>query len=401
MRSLPLVAALVAAGLAFAPSAHAQDAEAGRRAVQRFGCVNCHATPTVADRDDGGCVGCHQDVRRRAAGHFGRSPEVVHLLTTPPLTHITRRLDEGYLVRYLMDPHDVRHRLDESMPRLPIDRRTARDIVAFLKREGGTFRAPASPAPSQSRLARGEQVFADAGCVGCHAFGNVPAAYELPRAALIGLGDAATLAPNLRYARERMDPDTMLAWITDPASVSPSAHMQRSEISAADALAVRDYVMLGDLGRPVRSRRAPTINDLTPLDRQVSFNEVRALFGHSCIHCHSHASGAGASAALGFEAFELDLSTWEGIQAGVTAANGERHSILEPDADGVPPLIARLLTRHTEARRDNVTPMRDPLTPALRASASDAPVGMPLGLPPLSTQQIRVIYTWIGQGAPR
>jgi hypothetical protein len=196
-----------------------------------------------------------------------------------------------------------------------------------------------------------------------------------------------------------MSPDTMLAWITDPASVSPSAHMQRPDISAADALAVRDYVLLADPGRPVHPRRAPTLDDLAPIDREVSFDEVRAIFGQSCIHCHSHASGAGASAALGFEAFTLDLSTWEGVHAGVTTASGDRRSILEPGPDGVPPLIARLLTRHAEARRDLVTPMRDPLMPALRDDAHEASVGMPLGLPPLRTNQIRVIYTWIGQGA--
>ncbi len=391
--------ALVAACLTASPSARAQDAEAGRRAVERFGCVNCHAVPAVAERSDGGCVGCHQDVQRRAAAHFGRSPEVVHLLATPSLLHVTRRLDEAYLVRFLMDPHDVRHRLEESMPRLPIDRQTARDIVAFLKREGGTFRAPPSPAPSRARFARGERVFADAGCVGCHAFGNVPAEYELPHAALVGLGDAATLAPNLRYARERMSPDTMLAWITDPGSVAPSAHMPTPEISADDALAVRDYVLLAEPGRPVRAPSAPSIGDLTPLERPVSFAEVRAIFGQSCIHCHSHASGAGATAALGFEAFSLDLSSWEGVQTGITTASGEHRSILEPGPDGVPPLIARLLARHDEARRDIVAPMHDPLTPALRSSGDEGPVGMPLGLPPLTTQQIRVIYTWVGQGA--
>jgi hypothetical protein len=62
-------------------------------------------------------------------------------------------------------------------------------------------------------------------------------------------------------------------------------------------------------------------------------------------------------------------------------------------------LIARLLSRHAEASRDVVAPMRDPLTPALRDRADDASVGMPLGLPPLRVSQIRVLYTWIGQGA--
>lgn len=394
-------AVVLAVSLAFASGAQAQDADAGRRAIERFGCVSCHAIPGVAQRSDGGCVGCHQNIRRRAAARFSPGPEVEHLLVTPDLAHVTRRLGEAYLVRYLMDPHDVRHRLEESMPRLPVGEIEARDIVAYLRREGGTYVAPASPAPDRSRLARGERVFATGACSGCHAFGNIEPGFEFPALALAGLGDAATLAPNLRYARERMDPDTMLAWIIDPAAVSPSAHMQRPEIPAADALAVRDYILLADLGRAVRPPVAPTIADITPLSRRVSFREVRALFGQSCIHCHSHASGDGASAALGFDAFELDLSSWEGVQAGVVNVSGEGHSILEPGPDGLPPLIARLLTRHLEARRDIVTPLRDPLEPGLRRSRDEEPVGMPLGLPPLSRSAIRVIATWLAQGAPR
>lgn len=398
---IAIAAFAVVASLAVGATGHAQDADAGRRAIERFGCVSCHVIEGVAQRADGGCVGCHQDIRRRAAARFSPGPDVEHLLVTPDLTHVTRRLDEAYLVRYLVDPHDVRHRLDESMPRLPVSETDARNIVAYLRRRGGSYQAPPSPAPDRSRLARGERVFATGACSGCHAFGNVEPDFEFPALALAGLGDAATLAPNLRHARDRMDPDTMLAWITNPATVSPSAHMQRPEIPAADALAVRDYILLADLGRPARPRPAPTVGDLTPLARSVSFREVRALFGQSCIHCHARASGASASAGLGFDAFELDLSSWEGVQAGVVMANGEGHSILAPTVDGVSPLVARLLTRHAEARRDIVTPMQDPLDPAVRGPADPEPVGMPLGLPSLSLSEIRVISTWVTQGAPR
>lgn len=403
---------VVAGSLLVAGAAQAQsrqgDPEAGRRAIARFGCDNCHTLPQRPAHRADGCVGCHQGVRRRAAAMLGRRPEVTHLLTTPSLTHVTRRLEADYLVRYLQDPHDVRHRLTESMPRLPVSEADARNIVAFFSAEAGSFRAPASPAPSAARVDRGREVFSSGGCAGCHAFGNAPAPYVLPRAAIIAFGDAATLAPNLRYARERMDPDTMLAWIIDPRSVDPGAHMEAPEISAEDALAVRDYVLLGSPGRPVSPRRTPTVNDLTPLDRNVTFREVRALFGQSCIHCHSHATGARASQALGFEAFELDLTTWEGIRAGVTTASGEQHSILETSTGGnigdagagsVSPLVARLLQRHAEAPRDLVTPPRDPLAAAERRRPPRGPVGMPLGLPPLSLEQIRIIHTWVVQGA--
>ncbi len=96
----------------------------------------------------------------------------------------------------------------------------------------------------------------------------------------------------------------------------------------------------------------------------------------------------------------LDLGSYEGTLRGVTAADGSRRSIVRADSGDLAPLVARLLRRHAEAPRDTVTVYRDPLSPVARDQGSD-PVGMPLGLPALSVDDLKIVATWIAQGTPR
>ncbi|HJL14413.1 MAG TPA: hypothetical protein RMH99_02085 [Sandaracinaceae bacterium LLY-WYZ-13_1] len=387
---------LVLAALLALPALARAQPHAGREAAARYGCASCHDLPGVRVARGQDCVGCHQRVVRRAASRMGRAPRVAHYVHAPDLRHVTRRLRTDYLVGFLQDPHDVRPRLEETMPRLPVTEADARAIVGWLRASAGPVSAPASPAPRRANVARGRRVFEDAGCPACHELGNLDLGVRLPPSALAGMGRPAHEAPNLRFVRDRMDPDVALAWILDPRSVDPSTQMEDPELSREDAVAVRDFLFRVDPGAPAR-RRVPTTRDLTPVDRPVRFAEVRRVFQRSCIHCHAHTDGASASA-FGFEPSSLDLSSLEGVRAGVVTPDGARRSILEDDATGVPPLVARLLRRHAEAPRDLSAPRRDALAPVERPRP-DAPVGMPLGLPPVSVEDISLIATWIAQGA--
>lgn len=383
-------------------TASAQDVAEGRAAIERFGCVSCHAIPGVEANARTGCVSCHQQLERRATSAFQRGPRAQHFLATPDLGFVTRRLEREYLVRFLMDPHDVRPELGESMPRLPVTERDARAIVAYLtdKARHGARAIPSSPAPNRSNVARGRAVFASAGCGGCHALGNADPGFELPEPARRALGAQYRLAPNLRFVRDRMSPDAALAWILDPTSIDPRAHMPKPEISRDDAIAVRDYLFFASPGAAASAPRVPRAADLAPLDRQVRFADVRRVFAQSCIHCHAHTTNAGTTTGLGFSATALDLSTAAGVRAGALRADGTRVSILEPGAGGsLAPLVARLVRRHEEARRDVMPRRRDTLDPAIRPERDAAPVGMPLGLPPVSRDDIRLVATWIAQGA--
>jgi cytochrome c5 len=378
-------------------------AQDGAEVVERYGCASCHAIPGVQVAREESCVGCHTEIAATTRRGLGSGPRVETYLHAPDLSRVTRRVTDDYLVRFIRDPHDVRPRLAESMPRLPVSARDARAIVGYLRAAApeGDFEGPtAAPGLDGGRVARGREVFVTS-CAGCHAFGNVDPGYELPPAAQHALGASLVLAPNLRFVRDRMTPAVALAWIRNPRAVDPEAHMEKPDIGRDEALAVRDFLFLGDPGRPVPPRALPTARSVEPLDRAVRFPEVRRILGRSCIHCHSRTQSEDAMAGLGFERATLDLATWEGVRQGVVGPDGTGRSVLEPGADGLPPLVARLLHRHAEARRDVVEPLADPLTPAFRVTRDDAPAGMPLGLPPVSIDDIRVIATWIERGAPR
>jgi len=206
------------------------------------------------------------------------------------------------------------------------------------------------------------------------------------------MGAQSVLGPDLRFARDLVDPDTGLAWILDPQSVDREARMPRTPLARDVAIAIRDFLWLGDPGAPARAPRVVTASELAPLGRPVRFADVRRLFGRSCIHCHAHTTGDQASFVFGFARSALDLSSYEGVMAGVVLPDGTRRSVVTPDPTGTAPLLSRLLARHVENAHE--------LAPA-RAAAPTAPVGMPLGLPPLSREDLRVVATWLAQGAPR
>ena len=403
MRSLSFIASACAlAAVAVIPRAHAQDAAAGREAIERYGCVQCHSVPGLEADASTSCVGCHQNVARRARGGLAAGPRVTHYLVTPDLSRVTHRLESEYLVRFLMDPHDVRPRLPETMPRLPVTETDARNIVAYLEHVAPDRPAvPRSPAPSASRVARGEQELRTSGCLACHSFGNYDGGFEMPADALRALGEGPRQAPNLRFVRDRMDPDVALAWITDPRRIDPETHMDPPDVTAEEALAIRDFLYLGSPGAAAPVPATPTAASIRPLDRAVRFAEVRRIFGRSCIHCHAHADDGRSTSALGFDSVAIDLSSYEGVLRGALRPDGTRVSLIESGEGETPPLLARLLARHAEAPRDIVPHRRDTLIRAVRPHGPRGPAGMPLGLPPVPESDLRVIVTWIAQGAPR
>lgn len=406
MRAFALGIALT---LVAAP-ARADDEAAGRAAIERYGCTNCHVVPGFAPDPVNGCVACHDVVARHPRSAFRGSPPVTHYVRVPDLSRVVRRVRAAWIEAWLRDPHDVRPHLPESMPRLPVTPADASTIVAYLRAHTEPVRpAPAAPglaavalrappAPSATRIARGREVFAAAGCPSCHVFGNVDFAAGTTARFFRDMREQALLAPNLRFARERLDPAVALAWILDPGSIDPNTTMPRPELPYGDAVAVRDFLFLADPGPAVAAAPALTAADLAPLGRPVHFAEVRRVFARSCIHCHAHTNSMTATANLGFRRLGLDLSSREGVLAGSIGPDGARRSIVDSAPGRVPILLERLLLRHAESPRDLQRVFRDPLGPGLRRTPSTALVGMPLGLPPLSLGELRVVATWIGQG---
>lgn len=352
----------------------------------------------TVSREDG-CVSCHQAIVARPRSGLRRQASVEHFIRVPDLARVTWRLRPDYLVAFLQDPHDVRPHLEESMPRLPVTDADARAMVAYLTERAGRPSLPAAPAPARANVDRGRQLFVSAGCPSCHVFGNVDFGTGADAEFYRGMRNEALLAPNLRFVRDRLDATAALAWILDPTSVDPATTMPRSNLSRDDALAIRDFLFLGDMGTPARAPRAPTAADVAPRAETVTFAQVRRIFSRAgCIHCHSQSSRS-ASQALGFTGMRVDLDTEAGLRAGWTDADGTTHSVLAPAAGGGPSdLVARLLRRHTESARDLVPIYRDALRPVRRAP-DGSPVGMPLGLPPIPVSDIRLIASFVGTGS--
>jgi mono/diheme cytochrome c family protein len=87
--------------------------------------------------------------------------------------------------------------------------------------------APSTRAQSESALvARGQRLFTEQGCHGCHTVGKM------------GTPIAADLAHvGARYTRPQLE-----SWLRDPAAQRPTAHMPRIQLSGAEVKALAAYL---------------------------------------------------------------------------------------------------------------------------------------------------------------
>ncbi len=253
------------------------------------------------------------------------------------------------------------------MPRLGLDAAQLDAIAEAFA--ANRVSVPATPPPEASRVARGERVFTDRACGGCHTFGERHSGPGLPA------------APDLQHTRDRMDPDRIAAWIADPAGMSSAATMPSLGLSKDEVLAVRDYLWLAELSTPFPTIASPP----EAVTRPVHWPEVQErVFGKICAHCHMDPEhndgrrGPGNAGGFGFDETGIELETYEGV---VSVAE------LIPDA---------LARRLQEAPRDHVPAGARPLD----LKRPHKP-GMPLGLPPLPAEDHALVLGWIAQGMPR
>ncbi len=130
---------------------------------------------------------------------------------------------------------------------------------------------------------------------------------------------------------------------------------------------------------------------LPVLERAVTYAEVSTkVFRDTCWHCHAVPDfargdgGPGNSGGFGFKPRGLELSSYTGISEGSFDDAGERRSIFAKLPDGTPRVVAHLMARHSEV-----------------AGSVGAVRGMPLGLPPLTLEQIQLVESWVAQGRPQ
>jgi mono/diheme cytochrome c family protein len=88
---------------------------------------------------------------------------------------------------------------------------------------------PTSPVTAQNppnAVARGEQLYHDQGCYGCHTMGKT----------------GTPIAPDLSKIGAKHDRAYLEKWLRNPASQRPSAHMPRIEMTESDASALAAYL---------------------------------------------------------------------------------------------------------------------------------------------------------------
>jgi cytochrome c2 len=386
----------------------------GQEKMAELECVRCHSR--ARSKTTTNCVVCHNAIARGAEnGDYRHAPpasseqvrhwnsNIVHFREIPSFVGVTRLYRREWLEAYLVEPHDLRPRLGETMPNLGIDKQDARNIVAYL----GSLDAVAAPTKkffadvaiadwrvdrpplTAGDITRGRAIYATRGCVSCHVFsGAVEAKSEVvddEREAR-----ALELAPDLRATRARFEPLRIVPWLLAPRFFKHDAAMPDHDLSYQEARDLAAFVMTTPLDEPLARKRP---RSLGLLDRRVDYDEVfHQVFGKICVHCHANPDselgdgGPGFAGGFGFTARKLDLSDYESTFAGFVDDDGQRRSVFAPaEPGGVPRLVAALWARWDEEVTGEIGDVR----------------GMPLALPPLSAKQIQLVETWIAQGRRR
>lgn len=396
-------AGVVAVGMPKPPSG-------AQRLLLKFECNRCHdGTGLPAAPRDKHCVSCHQDILQ---GKFEAPPEVLKkwqgnlhsLLYVPSLEHLGERLKRSWVEQFLLHPHDLRPGLVASMPRLRMTPWEAHSLATALVPEE---RLEVAAIPSSPELvARGQALLGQKGCGTCHRFTQGAPLVASPIPVPVPpeqLKMALALAPDLSHTRARFQPAALRGFILDPQAVKPGSPMPTLPLTTDEADALVAYLLYAPLDK-AKATPTPVPPRLPVLGRRVSWDEVsEKVFKKVCWHCHSTPElalgdgGPGNTGGFGFPGRGLNVAGYSDIMAGSLDDKGERRSVflpIDPSAkndpksdakNATPRLVAHLLARQSEVAGKPV--------PGI--------LGMPLGLPPMSPEQIQLVESWIAQGRPR
>lgn len=380
--------------------------------IAKFECQRCHeiegVAPPPADKQ---CAGCHQLLStapsRTGAMEEGRErygPAFDRFVTrttrcyvdVPPLFGMSR-FRSSWLRAFLTNPHDVRPHLAESMPRLPL---TPSEVDALVK-GFGAVPDRAAPPPRAERLTKGAALFVAKGCPACHLFGANRFPSQPAEVLTFARPAQSTLAraPDLRFARERLNRDVVVKQLVAPTSVNPKSAMPALGVTTPEAELLADYLLFGELGAAV----APASPAAATPPSSVRYEDVEArVFKRVCWHCHSNPDfadgdgGPGNTGGFGFKGGGLSFATYEEVMNGSLGPDGRPRSIFRLGPSGKPVLVEVLERRIVENRRDFVRPheVPQPLEPSPL-------LGMPLGLPAIEPEDLALVEAWIAAGKPR
>jgi cbb3-type cytochrome oxidase cytochrome c subunit len=215
---------------------------AGRTLVHRQNCVGCHVI-----EGDGGDM-----VKLVAEPSLG----------PPMLTPEGARVQPEWLYAFLRGPIPIRPWLSVRMPTFGFDDTKLNGVVDYfgaVSNTVGPFQTPESVHLTSAEEGAGKQLFELLKCQQCHVLGTIPK--DQP---------TANLAPDLRMAPERLQPDWILQWLKKPSDILPGTRMPAfwpdypkspyppmGADGAAQVLAIRNHLLTFKGGPTPKKNGAP------------------------------------------------------------------------------------------------------------------------------------------------
>jgi mono/diheme cytochrome c family protein len=215
-------------------------------------CIKCHTGVQHLDGADNiahgewlfqelGCHGCHL-----TEGYEELAKENGVSSIGPSLRRIGAKVDPGWLVRWVHNPHEFRPRT--RMPNFMFSEDQAVQIAAYLLSDtrgpsDEWLTAHPAPAGAAGDAAHGKELVGSLGCRGCHALSADEIAGQL--------GTNKDIAPNLANIAEKTGGRWVYHWIKNPRGYSPIARMPSFRLTDDEAEDVTAYLMT--LGKPRRA----------------------------------------------------------------------------------------------------------------------------------------------------
>ena len=199
----------------------------GRNLVRRRNCVACHEI----EADGGDYVALVEEPS----------------LAPPMLTPQGAKVKPDWMYAFFRGPITIRPWLEVRMPTFGLDDQHWNGVIDYFAAVSGSigeFRTH-EEVPSNETIQTGEELFDLLRCQQCHVLDTIPEDQEL-----------SNLAPDLRMARERLQPDWIVDWLVNPLGIQPGTRMptfwteypgsfypQFEQDGVAQIESIRDYLL--------------------------------------------------------------------------------------------------------------------------------------------------------------
>jgi mono/diheme cytochrome c family protein len=180
-----------------ARSARSDNLSVGRTLVHRRNCVGCH----IIEGDGGDFLKLVADPS----------------LGPPLLTPEGARVQPDWLYAFIRGPITIRPWLSVRMPTFGLDDQNLNQVIGYfgsISNTIGPFQTHEVVRTALTNETVGKRMFEQLKCQQCHVLGTIPK--DQP---------TSNLAPDLRMAPERLNPDWVLDWLKKPSDILPGTRM--------------------------------------------------------------------------------------------------------------------------------------------------------------------------------